>query len=83
MAERKAQREMLISAFIKTSKDFGNYLKSVPKTWQFSFYKNFNGDTSLKNAIKCKCGDCTCFSRDEIAACEIKHCPLWRFRPYK
>ena len=31
-------------------------------------------------AIREKCLDCCCGQRAEIRNCEIKTCPLWRFR---
>ena len=31
-------------------------------------------------AIRLKCLDCCCGQRAEIRSCEIKTCPLWRFR---
>ena len=31
-------------------------------------------------AIRLKCLDCCCGQRVEIRNCEIKTCPLWRFR---
>ena len=31
-------------------------------------------------AIRLKCLDCCCGQRAEIRNCEIKTCPLWRFR---
>jgi hypothetical protein len=31
-------------------------------------------------AIRLKCLDCCCNQYAEIRLCEIKECPLWRFR---
>lgn len=34
-------------------------------------------------AIRLKCLDCTCNQISEITNCEIKSCPLWRYRTGK
>lgn len=35
---------------------------------------------SRKRAIRLKCLDCCCGSAYEVRLCNIKKCPLWRFR---
>jgi len=34
----------------------------------------------LWKAIRAKCRDCCCDSRLEIRLCEIRKCPLWKYR---
>ena len=34
-------------------------------------------------AIRLKCLDCTCNQTAEITNCDIKSCPLWRYRTGK
>lgn len=33
-----------------------------------------------KRAIRLKCLECCCQSAPEVRRCEMKDCPLWRFR---
>ncbi len=35
---------------------------------------------SRKKAIRLKCLDCCCGNAYEVRKCEIRTCPLWRFR---
>jgi len=35
---------------------------------------------SPMSAIRAKCLDCTCYQAIEVTKCDIKECPLWRFR---
>ena len=35
---------------------------------------------SRKRAIRLKCLDCCCGSAYEVRLCNIRTCPLWRFR---
>ena len=34
-------------------------------------------------AIKAKCYDCMAFYADGVISCEIPHCPLFPFNPYR
>lgn len=38
---------------------------------------------SRKAAMKLKCLECSGWSQNEVAHCEIYGCALWQFRPYK
>lgn len=35
---------------------------------------------SRKKAIRLKCLDCCCGNINEVRLCELRKCPLWRFR---
>lgn len=37
-------------------------------------------DLSFKEAILAKCWDCCCYDRKEVKLCNIKHCPLYKFK---
>jgi hypothetical protein len=36
--------------------------------------------TTPMRAIRCKCLSCTNGSSHEVMLCQIKHCPLWKYR---
>lgn len=57
------------------------YTESKPQSTQGLYSKAFNG--SKANAIKAKCLDCTCDTREEIRECPVYTCPLWPVRPYQ
>ena len=56
--------------------DRTDYLKTIPETMQATFKKAFSGK-GLRAAIKAKCLDCSCFSRNEVAQCTVVNCPLF------
>lgn len=73
LKNRKKKSELYPNEVKILTKYFGN-------DYSDTIVKAVNG--SLKNVAKLMCLDCCCFSRSEIAACTIKHCPLYLYRPY-
>ena len=81
--EAREKTRKAIDEFIKNDKYYGSVLARIPKNFQNTFYKVYSKNRSRTTAMNAKCLDCTCFDRKEITECEIKHCPLWNFRPYQ
>lgn len=44
---------------------------------------HFSEIRSLAKAIKLKCLDCSCWSREEVKLCATEQCGLHKVRPYK
>lgn len=51
--------------------------------YRAQFERLWAGSKSKALALKCKCLDCCCYQRLEVAKCGAQHCPLWRLRPYQ
>jgi hypothetical protein len=47
-----------------------------------AFVKAFSGKSKAL-AIKSKCIECCAYQKAEVTACNVKGCPLWRYRPYQ
>jgi hypothetical protein len=47
------------------------------------FARVYAKKASLRQCIKAKCLDCSCWQRKEIEECPVTVCPLWRERPYQ
>lgn len=60
-----------------------NFIDSIPSKFHNKFAKLFSSEGGLRDAINCKCIDCSCFQKEEITSCETYQCPLWKFRPYQ
>ena len=51
------------------------------KTTRWEFKKRFKEEIAeLKDTIKLKCFDCSCFQADGYQDCEINDCPLYPYR---
>lgn len=37
----------------------------------------------MQRLMTMKCLECVCYQPKEIGLCEIKDCPLWKYRPSK
>lgn len=59
-----------------------DFINSLPESIRGVFKRAFSGN-SKASAVKAKCLDCCCYSRDEVRNCTVKKCPLWLYRPYQ
>jgi len=62
----------------ETLKRVSNYTPSARN----AFLKAFSGK-SRAMALKAKCIECCCYQKNEVAACQVPGCPLYRYRPYR
>ena len=47
------------------------------------FSRVYHGKASLRDSVKAKCLDCSCWNQGEVELCTVKSCPLWGARPYQ
>lgn len=58
-----------------------NVIKRLPESIKSVYKKAYSG--SKANAVKAKCLECVCNSRELVRSCDIVECPLWTVRPYQ
>lgn len=70
---------------LRLSESQDDYIKHCKERFRDAYRRMFLSGGTPKNAIKLKCIDCV--GQEDISArvkhCEIRICPLWRFRPYQ
>lgn len=83
------QREMAKQRNLERVKEFinanwkgrGSFVSALKESMKLTFIKAYEGNKPC--AIKAKCLDCSCFSKEEVTLCEAYTCPLWEIRPYQ
>lgn len=62
-----------------------NYMRTVPKKFEFSQMEALSGEAGYAGAVKAKCQECCGFedTEERIRSCKIYKCPLNQYRPYR
>jgi hypothetical protein len=76
-SEKKKQLLELLSP------EQSEHIESLPPAYKKVFLEVFVGAKSFPKLLKAKCLDCTCYQREEITLCQVRLCPLWKYRPYQ
>ncbi len=72
-----------IARLKRIESELGVSLEGIPTRYQNLHAKAILGESSLREAIKAKCYDCSAWDNvsENVGNCTVRRCPLWAYRP--